>query len=275
MTSLAPFGPEKSCGSSSTAAPAATGSAKPCTTFNGLLTDSVVLDYVASKMMPPSLIPKMDRKDAKVLDSVADSKSVVVQSPGASSLVAGIGSGGYKLPTVTVKVPLSVSFASNSSGVAAGTLSVDPTSVTEASSFDTLWSQCRVTGGEFHFVPSSELSSTAGSQFVLAYDPSASTALPSVVSGCQYAQHQLYAVAPTSSGASTLAVSTMHKGESWKFPFVVPHGIKEGTTFGADQWSTSGTSTSYGYVKIYAVGAASQTLISGILYLKLQYRSRQ
>jgi len=196
-----------------------------------------------------------------------ENKSMARQHP---VLVAAMG-GGLSLPTVTVTVPLALSFTSNGAGLAAGTVSVDPTSVSEASALDTLWSECRVLGGRFDFAPTA----LAEGQFVLVYDPVGNTALTSVVNGAQFAQHKLFSIAANAGTGGDSIVSTIHQGQSWSFPFKVPKGIKEGSTLGADQWSTTGTSTSYGYLKVYALGTASTALLSGVLYLKLAYRSRQ
>jgi len=189
----------------------------------------------------------------------------------ASALKTGAVGGRLKLPNVKVCVPYSLGFATNGSGVAAGTQSIDPTIVTEASALDTLWSEVKVTGGRFEFLPEGQYFTTP-SQFVIAYDPSGNTALTSVANGCQFAQHKLFAVAGDTSGIGL--TSTLHECKSLSFPFKVPKGIKVGTTLGG-VWSATGTSVSYGYLKVYAIGGNSVTLLQGILYLDLEYSSRQ
>jgi hypothetical protein len=230
------------------------------------------MNYLTERMKMPQLIASVrDEKSCSGVATVASDskfdKSTPV-APASHPLVAAMASGSLTLPKVKVRVPLAVAFTTNGSGIAAGTVSVDPTTVSEASALDTLWSECRVLGGDLQF----SVFGGAVGQFVLAYDPASNTALTSTVNGCQFAQHKLFV---SDSSLSSGATATFHEGKSWSFPFQVPKGIKEGTTVGADQWSASGTSTSYGSVNIYGSGAISSTLIQGILYLNLEYRSRQ
>jgi len=176
--------------------------------------------------------------------------------------------GAPKLPVVRTWVPVATSFSATS-GVAAGTLSIDPTITTESSAFDSLWSECRVLKGRYEHWP---VVVSAG-QYVISYDPAGSTALTSVANGCQFAQHKLYTVG-FSNGGGAGSTSTLHRHDSLKFEFSVPKGIKVGSTVGG-VFSAAGTSTSYGYLKVYQPnGSGTSIAINGILYLLIEYRSR-
>ncbi len=271
MSSFAPIGLATPVGSR----------VQPSAVPSTLGTTQVLDDYVLVKK---NLMAVPDMKDSAVVKAVGPSKDddkktssergQVSSRNAGPALALSASMGALKLPNVRVRVPLSLTFSSNGGGVAAGAQSVDPTAVSEASALDTLWSECRCLGGKYCFYPNAN--SMNAQQIVLAYDPAGSSALSSTVQGAQFAQHELYSLPgleTTAGNAQTVAV--LQNAKSLEFSFKVPKGIKEGTTFGADQWSTTGTSTSYGYVKVYAVGVASTPLLQGILYLDLEYRSRQ
>lgn len=227
---------------------------------------------VAKGDMKQDSVPGSDRKAIAPSAVSAAALTSMTRIERLHPFVGAAAAGGLTLPTVTVTVPLAVTLSASAGGVVASVTSIDPTTVSEASALDTLWNECKVLGGHYDFVLTAN--AAEDQQIVMVYDPSdASSALSSVVQGSQYAGHKLFALGGLTSSINGASISTYAGGRSWSFPFHVPKGVKLGTTIGG-AWSATGTSVSYGSLKVYALGTASQAIISGILYLKISYRSR-
>jgi hypothetical protein len=279
MTAFAPIGLQSSVGSPS--APLLGGaSAKPCTDNYCALTDSVVIDYVASKLKSSSVVSDPGSKDAKVgLQTTTDSKRVV--SMGAPASAARLAMKGKRVDT-HLCFPVDVSSSANTALTTVTALT--PSSSAEFSAFATLFDEVKVNAASFrYFIQSTTTPTTvAGGLFVVSYDPANATALTSASSGCEAKQHQLVGLNTVLSGVGAdQSPQSVNSLGLHNFSLKVMPGYvfsSAGSSLATGAWSaTSDSADSYGSLKFYgeAIGTAGVTRVHGIVTLDVSFRSRQ
>jgi hypothetical protein len=173
-------------------------------------------------------------------------------------------------------------FNSNGSGVTLGSLTVDPSLLTEFASLAALFDEYKCVSGVYHFSVNDWNVSTASvnSQGVVAYDPSDGGVPTSTVSLAAKQQMQIVAFGTVNAGAT--APTHVHSAPL-KFEWKVPPGVfvPAGATAseGSSNWQPTTTSNGYqpyGWIKFAKVGGHNSTnQISGMQVYHVDFRCRE
>jgi hypothetical protein len=232
-----------------------------------------------------------------------DTKQPVLAAPSAQRVRAILSGKGRKgLKPIRVVIPVSYTFLGATSGASSSAQTVVPdTNTTEWSAFQALYDEYKVHGGTYKFfVPNSAPTPTGSGglgtneMLVMGYDPVDSTALTSVVNGCELSQHLL--IAPSFVGFAQATGTTTAGGElfgyaavggkpfefKWRTSPVQALSIQSGAiSQSPGSWKAiqaSGSNSPDGSLKMYSVLAAStgtRTAVCGVLYLDVEFRSRK
>jgi len=261
----------------------------PSTSNSSGLTASMILDYVASKMKPPSLCADLGSKDAKVdQQKEVDSKSSsvrVLRTP-SQGLKGGI-------RPLRITLPISFQTANTAASKDATVLSVDVTTSVEWSALSSLYDIYRLRGGRMRFTAtntSAALPAAASdTMLVVGWDPSDGTALTSTRNGCELAQHVLF-VSPSNDTSGGVVVADgfskftcvpldfSFKTEAVSEITISAAGAVSSTPGMWKQVPAAGSNAAVdGYLKFYVYNglANSATSTWGILFLDVELRSRK
>jgi hypothetical protein len=188
---------------------------------------------------------------------------------------------GIKMPGMRADLTVRITYTSSANTALTSVIAVEPSASSEFSSFATLFDEVKVVSGKFVYRVTYSATPLLAPLSVVSYAPTDLTALASVASGCESKQHDLRApsVANTVSISSPLVET---KTGLFTFPFVIPKGVSarsaaSAATFGDEYGSTSDASDAWGFIRPYveAAGTAITTTLDGVLYLTVNFRSRQ
>lgn len=183
-------------------------------------------------------------------------------------------------------------------GLTSAVVAVSPdANVAEWNAFAALYDEYRVHGGRVKFwVSSQTLNPTASgglgvdNMFVMGWDPAGAASLASVREGCELAQHALFAPSlvlgdSTSLGAERFGY-VLQGGKPLEFHWrtgkaralVVQSGLLSYTPGAWKSIEAAGSNNPDGSIKGFGQFASTggvRTVISGVVYLDIEFRSRR
>ncbi len=200
------------------------------------------------------------------------------------------------LKPMSIIVPYSFTMnCAAGSGIISSTLPVlADSNANEWNALVALYDEYRISGATVRYFlpytsPNITSSLSADSMFVLAYDPTDSSALTSVREGCELAQHALvcgsHLLTDAVAGTTRMAfLPSTGKPHTFKFSLnevkAPTINVSGAINFSAGMWKSAngaGGNSPDGSLKAYGVSSSATTVVcvSGIVYLEVHFRSRK
>jgi len=175
--------------------------------------------------------------------------------------------------------------ATVTSGIINLVVSLTASATSEWSSISALFDEVRMTGGTYDFVHNCQGVYATGvtdtsfnsSYLALAFDPTDSGALTSVLQATEYSNHKLYPTnqAILSNAAYGTVLTTKRRNV---FHWRPEPGVFANSTVsvGAAQWQPTSSVLPCGFLKFYTVGAevVAKKVAAGVLYFDVELRCR-
>ncbi len=230
-------------------------------------------------------------KDSKVDVSALDSAISTVEK--AYELARTTLASAFGPRPVPFVLPMSVTMlTTGGAGILSAPLTINPSQSTEWTSLAALFDEYRCCSATLEYAiqaPAGALTTSGGTTFspntlfVLGWDPSDNNPLGSVRQGTELQQHTLKAPSMRYAGAAgsySGVFEGLHRFHVQIAKYAQLNVFGQSTNDSPGQWKPTNNSTALaeGYLKPYCatlLGTLNDTAVSGILYLRVEFRCRQ
>jgi hypothetical protein len=182
------------------------------------------------------------------------------------------------------KLAWSAAVGGSAGATLATVLNVEPDTATEWAEIITLFDECKVLGGTFHFRYAPVTTTTATpieSIAAAAYDPVDATAYAAIPQICLASQH-IGPLAVSGDGFGNVGYgpgpTSVTRTGFWSFRFKVPPGPQEATSDNVKtgEWaSTASADIVWGYIKTFCQSQSNVTQqLNYVIVLDMEFRSR-
>jgi hypothetical protein len=221
-----------------------------------------------------SKIEVTNTKDERKLPS-----EVLAVRSGIGARLRGMGRG-QKLTPIRTRITFKVSQSSSTATANTAAIALRPAASADFADLAFVYELVKVHGGLLRYnVVISGAAPTIPSLAVIAYDPVSNAVFASAAAACEASQHSLMCVAGALTYASAFPLSVTPSGLE-TFMFKVPVGPDVSNTSGTSNvtghWADTRDDDNWGYLKpfIEAQGISTLTVLTGIVYMDVTFRSR-